>query len=101
MCRVGVETAAVIVDGDPQPAVAAAQSDLSARGVRVLQQVGQALGDGEVGGALDLRRKPLETDILIGMDGYRHGAPSGLGLDGREEPPGGEQARMHSPSQVP
>ena len=60
--------AAVVGDLDHQRVAVAPDRDLGDRRLRVLGHVGQRLGDGEVGGGLDLGREALLGDVELDGD---------------------------------
>ena len=81
--------AADAVVGDDHHDALAGAADLHARLVRprVAGDVGQRLGDHEVGGGLDLRRRAL-VELDVDLDGQRHAV--GEPLHGGPEPAVGE-----------
>ncbi len=60
---------AVVAHLDPQRPVLDPRGDRGARGAGVLGDVGERLGDDEVGGRLDRRRQPV--DRHVDLDGHR------------------------------
>ena len=60
--RIGASDA-VVANLDAERPIVHACADLGLPGVRVLDDVGERLGDDEVGARLDLRREPLGRQI--------------------------------------
>src|SRR5579859_7375002 len=89
-----VEAAAAVANFDSKMAVGAIQPDLGGRGPRMLENVGEALGDQEVRRTLDILAKPPPGQCLraleLHVDGKARDACSHRG----GEPVIGENCRM-------
>ena len=80
---------AVVAHLDSQRAVLDARRDRGAVGARVLRDVGQRLGDDEVGGRLDRGREPAHGHV--DLDRHRH--PRRQRVHSRAQPAVGEDRR--------
>ncbi len=85
----------VVAERQQQAAAARSERHLHARGLRVLDRVGQCLGDGVVGGDLDRLGQPPVELACRGPPGRRTGGPASsvpgaarLGQDRRVQPAG-------------
>ena len=101
--RVGAADA-VVAHLDQREAVLAADRDLRVRGLRVLRDVRQRLGDDEVGGRLDRVGQPVGRDLLDARPAAARGRratrapPAGRG---RSAPPGGCRAPARAGRRAP